>query len=190
MRCCATPASFRRHTALRGPVGVVIRQRLFLSPRLLRTPERLPAVLAHELAHLELEQRMGSLAFASTPAWFKEGLATWVSGGGAETVGEAEARDSILAGAHLVPATWDGVVVSHMPVTRRLRPHAYYRQAAMFVAHLDATHPGRMRALLAALERGTAFRAAFERAFEIAPAAAWDEFASVLAHAPGRSSPP
>jgi hypothetical protein len=179
VRCCATHASFSRFTAMRGPAGAVIRQRLFLSPKLLRTPQRVPAVLAHELAHLELMQRTGTLAFVRLPAWFKEGLATWVSGGGgAETVDEAAARDSLLAGAHLVPVSGDAVLFPDLRGTRRMVPHLFYRQAAMFVAHLDAAHPGRLRALLVDLERGAGFRPAFGRAFGVTTGKAWEEFAA------------
>ncbi len=51
----------------------------------------------------------------------------------------------------------------------------------MFVVHLDARLPGRMRALLAALEQGTAFPPAFECAFGTTPAAAWAELSAPLA---------
>jgi hypothetical protein len=185
VRCCATHESFRRFTATKSPVGVVILARLFLSPRLLRTPQRVPGLLAHELTHLAMEQRIGHLAFLRLPRWYKEGTATWVSGGGgAETVSEAQARDSLLAGARLVPADWDGVLFEWSPTTRRLAPHLYYREAGMFVAHLDATHPGRMADLLGALERGTDFRAAFAAAFGTTPAKEWARFLAAEARAP------
>src|SRR6185437_2821941 len=102
---CATPASFARFTGGERAAGTTLGGRLFLAPRLASTPERVPRVLAHELSHLYFQQREGIYAFArSFPAWLREGIAVWASGGGgAEGVTEAEAAQAIREGRGLVP---------------------------------------------------------------------------------------
>ena len=57
------------------------------------------------MTHAAILQRIGAWKHLRiVPAWFDEGLAVYVSnGGGAEKVGEAEARQAIVAGTHFDP---------------------------------------------------------------------------------------
>src|SRR5262249_15239324 len=86
-----------------GLVGHTFLGRVTLSPVLYsRQRQRLPAILTHELSHAHLQGWISQLTFIHLPNWFKEGLAVMVSeGGGAEGVGEIQARDAIRRGDHI-----------------------------------------------------------------------------------------
>ena len=189
---CASMASLKRFTATSVGGGAVLGNRLFLSPRLARAPERVPRILAHELSHLHLSQHVGAVAFAARfPAWFKEGLATYVSGGGgAERVSEEEARRAILEGRHLRAEESDNLLFPQSSQRYGLAAHMFYRQSAMFVRYLDRRDPARFRAFLAALERGEGFTPAFVAAFGVRPAGAWQGFVAALRAEAAPSAPP
>lgn len=79
--------------------GKYVFLKLLLSPVLMDEPHNIQLYLAHELSHLHLCQQLGLLKMRNLPTWFKEGLATFVSnGGGAQTVSENEAIESIANG--------------------------------------------------------------------------------------------
>ncbi|MBI5836468.1 MAG: hypothetical protein HZB25_04400 [Candidatus Eisenbacteria bacterium] len=187
---CADSQSFRRHTASSVGGGVMILGRLFLSPRLARAPERVPRILTHELSHLHLEQRAGARVFAGDfPAWFTEGLATWVSaGGGAENVSEAQARQAILEGRCMRPDLSNSLLRPQDASTYRLAPHMFYRQGAMFVGYLAGRDPQGFRKFLAALESGSRFAPAFRGELGLDSDDAWSRFVEQL-RAESRKSP-
>jgi hypothetical protein len=87
--------SFEKYTARFHPRGLVIGDRLFLSPRLLERQETIRGILTHELSHLHFSKTLGMYhAFQELPAWFGEGLAVSISrGGGAEKITESEAAE-------------------------------------------------------------------------------------------------
>ncbi len=99
---CETEDSFYKFYGEKTLAGVS--NKLFLSPRLKDQPENIQKYLTHELSHLHLYQQIGLFKLRKLPFWFKEGLATFVSdGGGAGTVSELEATESIKNGNYFVP---------------------------------------------------------------------------------------
>lgn len=92
--------NFAKYCASKNPGGCVLNGRLFISPKKENTEERIPKVLAHELSHLQMEQALGIWKhYTHVPAWFREGLAVYVSkGGGAESVSIEDARQAIISG--------------------------------------------------------------------------------------------
>ncbi|MET3136161.1 hypothetical protein AAKU61_000499 [Undibacterium sp. GrIS 1.2] len=131
---------------------------LHLSPKLLATPERIPGIVTHELSHLNLALIMGTWSWASIPGWFHEGLATWVSaGGGAETVTNEEALKSIKAGHSFSPEDYGSPLAPKSAASYDLKPHMYYRQAAIFVEYLHNSNPAAFKQLLLSIEHGQSF---------------------------------
>lgn len=151
--------------------------RLLLHPRLFdREPERLALVLAHELSHLHLGQRIGHYSPA-VPVWFHEGLASQAAGGGgADLITEEQAREAIRAGRHFLPAE------RHDTRTRRDAAHwnldmsLFYRQSLMLVEHLKARSEGAFRQLLLSIQARTEFDAAFESAYGASAGTLAEEF--------------
>jgi hypothetical protein len=170
---CDTAACFHRFVAAQWnyTAAVVYDNRLLLAPRLFeRESARLRPVLLHELSHLHLGQYRGHYSMA-IPVWFHEGLASLVAdGGGADLVNDEEAWRSALDGKHFLADE------QHLP-WRRTRAEAwgisislFYRQAMLFLAHLRARDTQAFARLLAALEDGADFDAAFAEAFQANPA--------------------
>lgn len=139
---------------------------VLVSPRLLDETQRQRAVLTHELTHLHLAQRMGWRSLV-LPAWFNEGLATYVSGGGgAEHVSAKAARAAIRRGEHFVPTAWQWPLFPKTAHDFGLKPHMFYRQAMLFVAYLDETDAHAFNELVADLEGGVAFDKAYGRSLQ------------------------
>jgi hypothetical protein len=138
-------------TGFAGAVGVTFLGQVILSPALFSTQrQRLPTMLTHELSHAHVHGWVSELAYIHLPNWFKEGLAVMVSaGGGAEGVSEAQARDAIRRGDHIViegaGSLFNPVVVKfeqppEIPDTS-FRIQMAYRQAGLFVAFLHDSNP-------------------------------------------------
>jgi hypothetical protein len=180
---CATESCFTGFTAASAEAKGAVHgtQGLFLNPALLRQPERLRAILTHELSHLHLADQVRLWAL---PVWFNEGLAAYVSGGGGtEHVSEAEAAKAIAAGRMLEPAdagawlTYD----TAGPFRALGMPdatHMFYRQSMMFVAWLKQRDPQAFRGMLLALGDGAEFARAFSAAYGRGVPAVWAEFAA------------
>jgi len=186
---CATEACFTRFTGAspeaKGSVHGT--QGLFLNPTLLQQPERMRAILTHELSHLHLA---GYVRLWALPAWFNEGLAAYVSGGGgAEHVSEAEAAKAIAAGIMLEPTDSRSWLINDTtgPFRKSGMPeaaHMFYRQSMMFIAYLKQSDPQAFRALLLDIEDGADFAHAFSSAYGNGVKSVWAEFAgSVSAQA-------
>jgi hypothetical protein len=176
---CASKESFRSYSLRVGDAaGFVFNKRLFLSPKLASTPERIPRILTHELSHLHLEQQIGPLkAGGDLPDWFKEGLAVFVSdGGGAENVSEEEARQAIASGRHLEPKTSGSLLFPSDARDYGLTHHMFYRQSSMFVGYLKELDERRFKTFLLAVEDKQPLERAFEDAYGRRLEAAWRDF--------------
>jgi hypothetical protein len=173
---CATIESFKSYGASPRAGGHTINHRVFISPKPENTPERMPRLLAHELSHLQLGQSLGLVRGASTPPWFAEGLATYVSGGGgAEDVTDEEAQKSILQGHAFVPD--DGGVFSRkFGSAYGLGEHLFYREASLFFGFLEAQDSAKFRALLLAVEDGASISVAMKQAYDVETDIEWQRF--------------
>jgi hypothetical protein len=176
---CASTATFERYGyGVAGAGGFVLRGRLFVSPKPQNTAERLPRLLTHELSHLHLEQRLGMVRFArNVPAWFREGLAVHVAGGGgAETVSESEAREAIAQGRVFRRDRRGHLFFRQTPARDGLNAHLFYRQAAMFVAFMSGRQPAAFERLLNEIMEQQDFNASVQRAYGCDVEALWTEF--------------
>jgi len=183
---CASLATFASYGGAPSSAGYVLNGRLFLSPKLAATPERIPQVVAHELTHLHLEQRWSGWRWSRLPFWFSEGLATLVSGGGgAEDVTDDDARRALAAGRAFRPDT--SASVWHRgttPGSAGLPAHLFYREAELFLAHTARDAEG-WRRFLARIEEGEALGPAFTAVYGDPLEDAWDRFtAEIRAGAP------
>ena len=135
IRTYATRDSFSRHSGVPGYAeGAASFGVIHLSPKLLTTPERTKGILTHELSHPELLLALGAVGAGKVPGWFDEGYATFVSGGGgAETGTAADATEALLRGARFEPDAAQWFLFPKNAASYGLRPHMYYRQAALFV---------------------------------------------------------
>lgn len=134
---CASKESFYKLYGVKCKAGV--NNKLLLSPILMNEPENIQLYLAHELSHLHLYQQLGLLKMRKLPTWFKEGLATFVSnGGGAQTVSENEAIESIVNGKHFIPtsAGYFGFFNQNSSADNVLSHHMRYRQYMIFVSFI------------------------------------------------------
>jgi hypothetical protein len=175
---CATIASYASYGPDAQSGGHVLNQRLFISPKPANTAERVPRVLTHELSHLHLEQRVGSVRWMRAyPPWFQEGLAAFVSdGGGAEGVSAADARRALAAGRALVPETTSGLFRRKTAHSYGLDAHLFYREGELFLATLHDQDAAKFQQFLLAVEDGRALGDAFEAAFSETLASAWARF--------------
>ena len=126
---CASLESFKSYGAPSGREGgFVFNKRLFISPKLENTADRIPRILTHELSHLHIGQQIGVIKSARVPSWFTEGLAVYVAkGGGAETVTEDQARDAILQNKYFQPDTEGSLLFPKRAHDYGLEAHVFYR---------------------------------------------------------------
>ncbi len=172
---CATIASYASYGPDAQSGGHVLNHRLFISPKPANTAERVPRVLTHELSHLHIEQRVGSVRWMRAyPPWFQEGLAAFVSdGGGAEGVSADDARRALAAGRAFVPETTSGLLQRKTAHSYGLDSHLFYREGELFLATLHDRDAAKFRQFLLAVEAGRALEDSSEAAFSETLATAW-----------------
>lgn len=164
---CGSESCFEAHVKSRNVSGATVPDnRVFLAPRLFQQEAgRLPMILAHELSHLHLGQRLGHYTH-EVPVWFHEGLAALASGGGgADYASEAEARAALAAGQAFSPATLDSAEHRHRAEDWGLSVHVFYRQAMMFLQHLKAESEARFHDFLLRVQARENFAESFSRTY-------------------------
>ncbi len=177
---CRSEESFASHTGLPKEVRGALTTKVFLSGRLMRPEFRntTKAILTHELSHLHLQQRLGVYSYnAKLPAWFQEGLAVLVSGGGgAETVSDDDAGRAILKGMRFTPEAKGSFFFHKSAKSYGLEPHMFYRQAALFVGYLRDLSDVRFGLFILAIEDGKDFAKVFRSIYDMSIDEAWDDF--------------
>lgn len=179
---CGTPRCFSEHVQSTHVSGATVPDNLvFLAPQLFdRETHRLPAILAHELSHLHLGQRLGHYT-PRLPIWFHEGLAALASrGGGADYASDEDVRAAAAAGRVFDPATLDEEGRRHRAEHWHLTPHLFYRQAMLFLAALREESEARFRAFLLRIQAGEDFAASFADTYNRTLAEAGRRFFSGL----------
>jgi len=164
---CATAACFARLVKTPGlTAAVVADNRLVLSPRLFSVEaDRLPDILAHELSHVHLGQRLGHYS-PWIPVWFHEGLATLVAeGGGADLASDEATCAAWRDGQRLDFGRRDAPGRRHRAGDFGLDIHVFYRQSWRVTERLRAQDPQAFRRWLIALQEGKDFSIAFADAY-------------------------
>jgi hypothetical protein len=175
----ASYQSYARANGL-GDAGVAAVTRAgwaLLSPTLCEDEnERLGSVVTHELSHVHLFGWRPRNA-TRPPAWFTEGLAVAVSGGGgAEGLSDDEARRAIRSDVRVIldDVPWTNFAAlrfSREPACAApcnlwtYRQRLAFRQAGLFVSWLRELKPEAFRQLLRDLEQGADFQQAFAESF-------------------------
>ena len=142
-------------------------------------PENIQLYLAHELSHLHLYQQLGMLKMRELPAWFTEGLATFVSnGGGAQTVSVNEATESIVNGKHFIPVTGGflGCLNQKSSADNALSHHMRYRQYMIFVSFLKNKDERKFKVFLMSIQDGVSFSESIRKSFNTTLDQLWQDF--------------
>ena len=173
---CASRESFARMYGADVRAGVLTK--LFLSPRIFEDGDEIAKLyLIHELSHLHIRDQLGNYKMSRLPFWFKEGLATYVSdGGGAHTVTEKQAIDSIKSGKYFVPNEIGGFIFQKTASDWCLEHHMFYRQSMMFISYLAAINESGYRKLLLGIENGERFSTALQAAYNEKLENLWNNF--------------
>ncbi|MEO1766052.1 hypothetical protein [Thiobacter aerophilum] len=189
---CGSETCFAAHVTSRNVSGATVPDnQVFLAPRLFdRETQRLSMILAHELSHLHLGQRLGHYTH-EVPVWFHEGLAALASGGGgADYASEAEARAAFAAGRAFSPATLDTPDHRHRAEDWGLSPHLFYRQAMMFLQYLKQESETRFREFLLRVQDGENFTEAFGRTYNRSLLEAGQRFLEAVVPVAAAPAPP
>ena len=181
---CASEDSFASHTGLSEQVRGAVITKLFLSGKL-RNPEfkkTTRAILIHDLSHLHFQQQLGVYHYhANIPAWFQEGLAVLVSGGGgAERVSEAEAGRELLEGKHFTPEAQGSFWFHRSGRSYGLEPHMFYRQCSLFVGYLKTLSEIHFGLFILAIEDGGDFGKSFRSVYGMSIDDMWQDFTTSL----------
>ena len=175
---CASTESYYKLTGARS--RAVVTSKLFLSPAIFQDRKTMPLYLTHELSHLHLQQQIGIYGAIKLPSWFKEGLATFVSGGGGATnFTDEQAINEISNGHNFVPD--EGGIVSSLLFPRygnywKLDNQMFYRQCMLFVAFMRKSNEISFSTFLIAIQNGEEFSTAFTMAYNENLSKLWGEF--------------
>ena len=164
---CASNSCFSKLVANPGYTAAVLPgEILVLSPKLdLEEHERLPGILAHELSHLHLDQRLGHYTPA-LPIWFHEGLASLVAaGGGAEFSSDEDACNAWDAGRRVEFAQLDSPEKRHSAADFKVSIHQFYRQSWRFLQYLQRREPEGFARMLQRIQTGTELTVALAEAY-------------------------
>jgi Peptidase MA superfamily len=167
-----------------APAACVVGKRLFVSPKLSEQQERIPRVLTHELSHLQLTQYLGRWDYhTKLPAWFKEGLAVYVSeGAGAEKVSEQKALEAIKQGNTIRPNGSGSLLFMKTASSFGLKPHMFYRQSAMYVKWLHDLDNDKFHKLFDHLHKGNTLNEALISVYGFDASAGWESFVGDIEH--------
>ncbi|MEW6519113.1 MAG: hypothetical protein AB1461_06835 [Thermodesulfobacteriota bacterium] len=176
---CASAESCYRFTGSRAPA--IVTGKLFLSPLLFSAGRPVDRYLVHELSHLHLQQRLGTLQCIRLPVWFKEGLAEVVSGGATSSrMADRQAYEAIAAGRCFTPDAGGNVFTallfprygSYWGISQPL----FYRQCLLFVDFLQGSDETSFRALMTAIQQDESFSAAWSMAYRQSLPTMWQQF--------------
>jgi hypothetical protein len=162
--------------------GCVLNERLFISPKKANTPQRIPHILAHELSHLHMEQRLGMWHLQSKlPPWFQEGLAVYASDGCCtEGVSGRQARQAIITGSVFTPTTSGSLLFRKTAHSYGLKPHMFYKEAGIFISWLHEQGNGQFKSLLQTIQAGASLEDAMHKAYGAGVVQEWKLFVSEL----------
>ena len=189
---CATKESCFRLTGNHAPATVT--QKLFISPVLFQEQRPIDRYLTHELSHLQLLQRIGTMSLIRLPAWFKEGLAEFVSGGATgSTITDEEAERAIAQGRGFVPDDGRGLLASlfsprygtYWGITQPL----FYHQSMLFVRYLHTVDEPAFHRFLTEIQNDKGFKGAMESTYHADLAALWGNYLRGI-NAKTSASPP
>jgi len=175
---CGTAACFSRYVLTpRLSAAVVPDNRLFLSPNLNdKEAHRLGPLLAHELSHLHLGQRIGHY-HSTLPVWFHEGWASLAAeGGGAEYASDEKVMAAIREGRRVNLDARDTPDRRHRAAAWNLDIHSFYRQSLLLVRWLRDQDEAKFRALVLALQDDADFVIAFADVYGVSPATHFTAF--------------
>jgi len=172
---CNTVKSFASYCVIKNAAGCVLNERLFLSPKYSQPRKD---VLTHELSHLHIEQQLGMYKWHSDyPAWFQEGLATYVSQGqGANKVTIDEAKKVFSKGEYFVPNTSGSLLFPKTAHTYGLKANMFYRQTAMFVQYIHDLDENRFKKFLLSVENGVGLEQSFNSTYDKSINEEWKQF--------------
>lgn len=173
---CASRESFTRTYGADVRAGMLTK--LFLSPRIFEFGDDIARLnLIHELSHLHIQNQIGNYKMSRLPTWFIEGLATYVSdGGGAHTITDRQAIESIKSGSYFVPNQTEGFIFRKTASYWGLEPHMFYRQSMLFIRYLATINESGFRNLLLSIENGEQFSTSLEAAYNKKLEELWDGF--------------
>jgi hypothetical protein len=177
---CSTRDSFKKHYGADVRAGVLTK--LFLSPRVFEQDDDIVYLyLAHELSHLHLLQQLGVYKMSRLPMWFKEGLATYASGGGgAHLVSEDRAAEAIISGKHLIPNDTAGFIFQKTPSDFNLKPHMFYRQSMMFIEFMSSKNESEFQKLLLDVQNGEQLSDALRKGYNSELRELWHAFLQTI----------
>lgn len=168
---CASEACYAKYvltadsSAETGQTGSTV---ILNAVRLLKNDSGVP-IFTHELSHIFWFQH-GQRCF---PRWWLEGMAVSTSGGGAESVSDAQARQLLREGRVFQAALKNGCF---NPAQRdNLSWAVYYRQAAMFVSHLRESESNFAHAL-ELMRQGEGVGPALQTAYGKPVAELWEQW--------------
>ncbi len=157
---CASKESCYRLTGHKAPA--IVTTKLFISPALFHDKKPVDRYLAHELSHLQILQRIGTVRSLKLPSWFKEGLAELASGGATgASITDAEAERAIIEGRNFVPDAGRNILASFFSPRYGsywgIPAPLFYHQSMLFVRYLYASNESAFRELLIAIQQGEGF---------------------------------
>ena len=125
-------------------------------------------------------QYRGLYGFMTTPPWFNEGLAVYVSKGvGAGSFSEEEAVKAMLSGKAFEPDSAGGILDFLFPKYGshwNLKPHMFYRQASLFVVFMKELDSTAFEKMLVAMQHDRSFPEAFRQAYGVSIPELWELF--------------
>lgn len=168
---CATEACYAKYVMIAnssGETGQGGSTVILNAVRLLPNDSALP-IFTHELSHIFWYQHGQRCA----PRWWLEGMAVATSGGGAESVSNAQARELLRQGQAFTPAVANGCF--NAAERGHLSWAAYYRQSAMFVDYLGGSPPKFARAI-ELMRGGESTGSALQTAYGQSVAELWEQW--------------
>ncbi len=185
---CASRESFVRMYGADVRAGVLTK--LFLSPRIFEAGNEIArGYFIHELSHLHLRDQIGNYKMSRLPFWFTEGLATRVAdGGGAHTMTDKQAIDSIKSGKHFVPDEAGGFIFKKTASDWNLNHHMFYRQSMLFISYLASINESSYRELILDIQNGEHFSTALSARYNKNLDELWHDFLNEVEDNPENNS--
>lgn len=177
----SSPDTYALYSGTRGGAAATSFGEVHLAPVMQTVPKQYAALLAHELSHLHLAQRVGAMTMMRLPNWFTEGWATLTSdGGGAGEIRPEQAIFALVRGRHFTPGDTESLLSPADARYFNLSGTMYYRQASLLVDYLQRRDPKAFVDLIRDIETGQRFGPALLKAYGQPLSVLWHAFQADL----------
>jgi len=151
---------------------------IFISPKLIGDLQTTEFLMPHEVTHALWADKVNSMFHPIPPAWFTEGIATFIANGaGAEKVPREKAKESIIKGKYFIPNSDGKIMSAKYGGAWGLEQPMFYRQSMLMIEYMRTiSHDNFNNLVKDVFSKQVKFSDLFYKYYSTTPSALWLEY--------------